>query len=193
MWRAHDLILVARLPLLQAAGEDTAGGHIGDRDSRSADLFTKHHGSVGYDSHKNRGGFRVVEMRIRRGFVFSGNRKGGERNQDEDATQGEAERNGDRDHFTLVPGSTSSRKVASPRTSLSPAARTIPCDSMPINLAGLRFATMTMVFPTSASGSYFFPMPATICRCSLPSDTWSLSSLSDFGTRSALRTFAVLS
>ncbi len=73
----------------------------------------------------------------------------------------------------------------SPRTSLSPAARTMPCDSMPINFAGFKFATMTIVFPIKASGSYFLPMPATICRCSVPTVNLKLEELLRF--RHALR------
>ena len=65
-------------------------------------------------------------------------------------------------HFTLVPGSTSSRMVTSPTTSLSPAASTIPCDSTPMSLAGLRLATTTTRRPMRLSGSYLLPIPATI-------------------------------
>src|SRR5687767_14303204 len=44
------------------------------------------------------------------------------------------------------------------------AASTMPFDSTPINVAGCRFATITTFRPTSSSGVYFVPMPATIVR-----------------------------
>ncbi len=54
---------------------------------------------------------------------------------------------------TLVPGVAGSalRTIGPPPSGL--AASTIPFDSIPISLAGLRFATMTTVLPTRASGS----------------------------------------
>jgi hypothetical protein len=57
------------------------------------------------------------------------------------------------DHRTRQPGSTVSSNVISvglPPSGL--AASTMPLDSMPISLAGLRLNTMAMVFPTSCSG-----------------------------------------
>ena len=66
------------------------------------------------------------------------------------------------DYLTFVPAGILSSIVRSSRTSLSPAAKTMPCDSIPISFAGLRLATTTMVRPTNSSGAYFFPMPATI-------------------------------
>ena len=57
-------------------------------------------------------------------------------------------------HLTFMPGFGSPSTVSNigcPSSLL--AARIIPFDSMPISFAGLRFATMTIVRPTSASGS----------------------------------------
>ena len=73
------------------------------------------------------------------------------------------------------------------------AASTMPFDSMPISFAGFRLNTMTMVRPTSASGSYASAMPATSVRCSVPTSIVSLISFREFGTFSAASTFAVRS
>src|SRR6185295_17626240 len=57
------------------------------------------------------------------------------------------------DHFRRAPTGTSSRKLA--RTGLPPssdAATIIPCDSRPRSLRGARFATITTLRPTRASG-----------------------------------------
>src|SRR5215467_15393938 len=190
MRRAHDLILVASFALLEASREDLLCGDISDRDARAAYVLAQDHRTMGHDTHQDDRRFRIVKVWVRWRLTFCGDswtRKRGE----EQGSQNETKRNSSI-HLTLVPGSTSSRIVISPFTSLSPAARTIPWDSTPISFAGLRFATITIVFPTSASGPYFLPMPATIWRCSLPRLTCNLMSFSDFGTRSAVSTFAVL-
>src|SRR5262249_30620712 len=100
----------------------------------------------------------------------------------------------ERHHLTRVPGSggaSNPTSIGLPPSVL--AARTIPFDSIPISFAGFRLKTTTTVRPTSASGSYASAMPATSVRCSLPTSTWSLISLLDFGTRSAASTFATRS
>jgi hypothetical protein len=53
---------------------------------------------------------------------------------------------------TRVPGAAGSafNNIAPPPSGL--AASTMPFDSMPINFAGFRLATITIVLPTSASG-----------------------------------------
>ena len=66
--------------------------------------------------------------------------------------RGQPSRSGYRD--ARVPGATSPSKPTSvglPPSGL--AARTMPFDSMPISFAGFRLKTMTMVRPTSCSGS----------------------------------------
>ena len=62
----------------------------------------------------------------------------------------------------------------------------MPFDSIPISLAGLRLNTMTMVRPTSCSGSYASAIPATSVRCSVPTSIDSFTSLREFGTFSAV-------
>src|SRR5215831_842888 len=190
MRRAHDLILVASVALLEASRKDLLCGEISDRDARPAYVLAQDHRTMGHDAHQDDRRLRIVQMRVGRRLTFRRDRKTRKRGEKQ-GSQNETKRNPPI-HLTLVPGSTASRIVTSPFTSLSPAARTIPWDSTPISFAGLRFATITIVFPTSASGSYFLPMPATIWRCSLPRLTCNLMSFSDFGTRSAVSTFAVL-
>ena len=73
------------------------------------------------------------------------------------------------------------------------AASTMPFDSMPISFAGFRLKTITIVRPTSASGSYASAMPATSVRCSVPTSTISLTSFREFGTFSAASTLATRS
>src|SRR5262245_61774171 len=74
------------------------------------------------------------------------------------------------DHLTMLPLGTSEGTSSSTGFPSSPtdAARTIPFDSTPMSFAGFRFATTTMLRPTSAPGSYCAAMPATICRRSPP-------------------------
>src|SRR5688572_28591806 len=188
----HDLILISCLALLNAGGKNLLGLNVRDGDSRAADFTTEDHCPMSDDTNENLRGLWIVQAEIgRRRLALRWNRPTGQRGQERQEAR--TDEKTESYHLTLVPGSTSSRIVASPRTSLSPAASTIPCDSMPMSLAGFRLATTMMVLPTSDAGSYFFPMPATICRCSLPRETWSLSSFSDLGTRSALSTLAVLS
>src|SRR5262249_21335697 len=78
-------------------------------------------------------------------------------------------------HRTRLPGGggvTKAMSSGSPPSGL--AARIMPFDSMPISVAGLRFATMTTERPMRASGSYASAMPATSVRCSKPRSTLSL-------------------
>ena len=56
-------------------------------------------------------------------------------------------------HFTFVPGATAASNVQSTALPSTEPASTIPFDSTPMSFAGFRFATSTIVFPTSASGS----------------------------------------
>ncbi len=56
-------------------------------------------------------------------------------------------------YLTREPGATSPCGLTTNRPLSSLAARIMPCDSMPMSLAGLRFATMVTSLPTSASGS----------------------------------------
>src|SRR6185503_16268551 len=185
--RPHDLVLIAGLALLDTGGEDLFGLEVRDRDAGAADLAPEHHRAMSHHTDEDPGWLRVIQVWISRRLALSRDGRAGQRkNERQKRYRGYG---GKPLHLTFVPGSTSSRKVANPRTSLSPAASTMPCDSMPMSLAGFRLATMTIVLPISESGSYRLPIPATIWRCSVPSETWSFNSFSDFGTRSALKTF----
>ncbi len=67
----------------------------------------------------------------------------------------------------------------------------MPFDSMPINVAGFKFATIATWRPTSCSGSYASAMPATSVRCSEPRSIDIFISFFDLGTRSAVSTLAM--
>src|SRR6185503_1787169 len=95
-------------------------------------------------------------------------------------------------YFTFQPGGTGSsvvRMYGWPPA--SEAASSIPCETTPLSLAGLRLATTTTVLPTSDSGLYFAAMPATMVRVPVPMSTVSFSSLSAPCTFSAATIFAV--
>src|SRR5690348_7209971 len=160
MGRPHDLILIAGVAFLRAGGEYLFRLHIPDRDSGAADVASEHHRAMSHHPDKDACGLWIIQMRIGRRLVFGRDRRRGQsREECHERCEGDACQP---PHLTFVPGSTSSRKVANPRTSLSPAASTMPCDSIPISLAGFKLATITIVLPTSISGSYRLPIPATI-------------------------------
>ena len=89
-------------------------------------------------------------------------------------------------HLTFVPAGTFGSTLNSDGSPSIDAASTIPFDSIPISLAGSRFATMTIFRPTTSPGVYFVAMPATIVRSSSPVKIVILISFFDFGTRSGM-------
>ena len=98
------------------------------RYARAADVVAQDQRAVRNDSHEHGGGEGIVVV----GFAFElgvggvrRERRARTAQQHEKAGADQSDEEG-ATHFTLVPGSTSSMKVASPRTSLSPAARTMP-------------------------------------------------------------------
>src|SRR5579885_2302751 len=188
--RAHDLILIARFARLKTGCQQPPGLHVGNRNPGTADRIADDHRTVRDDTDENLGVDRFARQR---GHVVESRAPddGGPYYGDQEQAVSNQAQAPNHTYLTLIPAGTASTKVANPSTSLSPAASTMPCDSMPMSLAGLRFATTIIVFPIKSSGPYFLPMPATICRCSEPRSTCSFSNFSDFGTRSAVNTFAV--
>jgi hypothetical protein len=48
--RAHDLILVAGVALLNAGNKDLSAGHVGDCDAGASDFSPENHCSMAYDT-----------------------------------------------------------------------------------------------------------------------------------------------
>ena len=65
------------------------------------------------------------------------------------------------DYLIVVPTGKSPASTT-PNTFLSPPARTIPCDSTPLNLAGFKFVTTITFLPLNSSGEYTSAIPLTI-------------------------------
>src|SRR3990172_5046507 len=96
-----------------------------------------------------------------------------------------------RSHRIFAPLATSrSGTISDNCPDSSSAASSMPLDSIPRIVDGLRLAMTVIFLPTRFSGLYQAAMPATICRVSSPMRIRNCNSLSVFSTRPASRTVA---
>src|SRR5690606_6580183 len=96
-----------------------------------------------------------------------------------------------RHHFTLLPDGRALSGWMMARVPSGPeAASSMPLETWPLSLAGFKLATTTTCLPTKEAGSYWLLIPATICRRSPPTSTWSFNSLSAPSTGAASSTVA---
>src|SRR6185295_14411776 len=58
----HDLILIPRVTLLQAGGEDLPAGDVRNGDASPAHVLPQHHRSMRHDSNENGRGLWLVQM-----------------------------------------------------------------------------------------------------------------------------------
>src|SRR4026208_2439261 len=114
MWGMHDLLLISRLALLQTGRQNVATGYVSNRHARSTDFAAQYHRPMRDDPHKYHRWLWPVEGQLRKCLGFGWGCQTEE--QDERETQSKPDEGRPRRHFTLVPGSTSSRTVSSPRT-----------------------------------------------------------------------------
>src|ERR1700704_5211509 len=76
--RAHDLILVAGVALLNASGKDLSGGHFGDCDASATDLSPEDHRAMAHDADYDGRRLWIVQTEIGRGGAFSRDREVGD-------------------------------------------------------------------------------------------------------------------